>query len=752
MINEERFKDLEKYPQKEKVFEAAKMYINNGMFVVPLAPNTKKLPDKKYGVNYGSASRNISVIEKWFHPDNGKFAGWNIGIACGREGGVFALDVDRHGDQDGFEELEILEGEYGRLPDCPVQVTPNGGKHYLFRWQENASSSTRKVATAIDTRGGTATACKGHIVAYPSIVDGKQYRWEHGGNLPDIPPWVMSRMGVAWKERKEGRGNEGVSDDDLEKVIPVQQIKDMLGFIDPDDLSYDEWLRIGMAIKSQYPDDEGLMVWDGWSSKGSRYKKGECLIRWDGLDPAGPVRAGTIYYHAKEHGWTPSPDDVTSSPWDEIVERLNTEYAIVVIGGKIKILKEKVAINRWEEPYDIISKDDFKTLFENKIHAWIRPSDGKAIMRTEAEIWLAHQARREYPNGIGLFPEGNPPGVFNTWQGYTTKPKEGDISPYIDHVLNVVCSGDQSHCDWVLDWIADLIQDPGNPKGCALVMKGEEGVGKGSFVEPLGKLFGPHYTHLIDSSHLTGRFTGHMERAVLVFADEVVWGGDKKAEGKLKGLVTEDVITTERKGIDAISQRNFAHVIMASNNDWVIPAGPQSRRWFVLEVSKKKAGDFEYFKELKRWLKEEDNMSALLHYFMEREITHNLRKAPETKALKDQRDLYIQYDPITRWWTTCVQNRLIDVPDDSNYKEDTDWPQLVDRMLLFNHFEEWCLKRQYRVPSSTVFYKKVRDFGLRQVRPASDEGTRKYKFKVPKIEVAVSALYHMGINTGDDDE
>ena len=185
---------------------------------------------------------------------------------------------------------------------------------------------------------------------------------------------------------------------------------------------------------------------------------------------------------------------------------------------------------------------------------------------------------------------------------------------------------------------ADCVQDPGNLKGTAIVMRGKEGTGKGTFANTLGKLFGPHFVHLIDSSHLMGNFNAHLIEAIVVFADEITWGGNVKNQGKLKGLVTEPQLTGERKGIDAVQYRNLAHVIIASNSDWVIPAGPESRRWFVIDVDDSRANDQTYFSAIHKQL---DNCGyeAFLHFLQNRKITSNLRHAPETSALADQRRL-----------------------------------------------------------------------------------------------------------------
>ncbi len=72
-----------------------------------------------------------------------------------------------------------------------------------------------------------------------------------------------------------------------------------------------------------------------------------------------------------------------------------------------------------------------------------------------------------------------------------------------------------------------------------LVLIGDQGTGKGSFVEPLGQILGDHYQHATQMDKVLGRFNMHMAHALLIFCDEIVWGGNKKDEGVLKGLVTE---------------------------------------------------------------------------------------------------------------------------------------------------------------------------------------------------------------------
>lgn len=725
-----------------QVYLAALEYMKAGYYIVPIVKNDKRLPRKEYGINYGHAARQRKTIEKWFHPDNGKFKGWNIGIACGKEDGIFAIDVDMHGDVNGFKNLERLEKENEPFPLGPCQETPNGGRHYLFQWQENGACTTNKIAPGIDTRGGDPAVCKGHIVVWPSIVNDKQYNWIEGGFLPSIPQWVMERMGVLWRPPKYGRGNENVEDEDLEKIISIKQIKDMLGHVAIDELDYDAWLKVGMAIKSQYPDDNGLALWDTWSMAGARYKDGECKIRWKGFSLEGSVRAGTLFFYAKEGGWRYdplAPDAVAGNKFDELVARMNEEYAIVSVAGKIKILREKEAEHDTMMHYDLMDKDSFGLLLNNE-RIGILGANGKPKMVSVAFIWLAHEYRRTYPNGIGLYPNrASPNGYYNTWNGFSVTPRPGDCSLFLAHIKDIICCGNEEIYEWVIDWMADLIQEPDEPKGCAIVMRGGEGIGKGTLANAIGSLFGPHYRHLIDDSHLTSNFNAHLLDAIVVFADEITWGGNKKTDGKLKGMVTERNLVGERKGIDAILYRNMIHLIIASNNDWVVPAGADSRRWLVLDVNKIRANDVQYFNSIRDEL-DNGGREALIFMLMSREIKSNLRRALETSALQDQRAMSAQEDTLLSWWSRCLISSVIEAPDEKEFEPGQDtqenWPSYVDKVAFYDEFEAWCLKRNKRVLSLNVFLRDIkRKIGITESRVVVG-GDRKRVLKIPSLNVA----------------
>ena len=81
-------------------------------------------------------------------------------------------------------------------------------------------------------------------------------------------------------------------------------------------------------------------------------------------------------------------------------------------------------------------------------------------------------------------------------------------------------------------------------------------------------------------------------------ADEAFWPGNHQMVERLKQIVTEKVIPLEGKGRDVISIKNCMKIIMASNEDWVIPAGEGERRFMMVDVSEARMQDEAYFNPL----------------------------------------------------------------------------------------------------------------------------------------------------------
>ncbi|MFQ8996676.1 MAG: PriCT-2 domain-containing protein, partial [Agathobaculum sp.] len=92
-------------------------------------------------------------------------------------------------------------------------------------------------------------------------------------------------------------------------------LRQALDYIDPRELSYSEWVGVGMGLKEAgYP----VGLWEDWSRRdGGRYSTGECARKWDsfrGTDT--PITAGTIVQMAQRGGWQPNGGDCELG-WDD---------------------------------------------------------------------------------------------------------------------------------------------------------------------------------------------------------------------------------------------------------------------------------------------------------------------------------------------------------------------------------------------------------------------------------------------------
>lgn len=82
-----------------------------------------------------------------------------------------------------------------------------------------------------------------------------------------------------------------------------------LQFIDSD-CPREEWVRVGMAIKSEFP--EAFDVFDSWSQGAACYKPRECKAVWKSIKIGGGVGIGTLFKRAQERGFTFDKRELTA--------------------------------------------------------------------------------------------------------------------------------------------------------------------------------------------------------------------------------------------------------------------------------------------------------------------------------------------------------------------------------------------------------------------------------------------------------
>lgn len=358
------------------------------------------------------------------------------------------------------------------------------------------------------------------------------------------------------------------------------------------------------------------------------------------------------------------------------VDDLNREYAVVQMGGSVVIVRERPDAPA-SDRISFLRPEGFKLLLANRFTER-RGADGKKKVVTHAIAFLTDKRRRSY-EGLVFHPspdnEPGPPGYLNLWPGFSVLPaKGGSYKIFRDHLFTNIAHGDKEVYRWLFAWFAQMVQEPRRKPGTAIVLRGAMGSGKTIVGTVFGSLIDQNYFIVDDPRYVTGNFNSHMAQALLLQAEEAFWAGDKTAEGRLKGLVTSDWNMIEAKGVDPVRMPNYVRVLITSNEDWVVPAGKDERRFAVFDVDPRCAGNHAYFAEMQEEL-DAGGREALLYELLHFDLSKvNLREIPKTGALLEQKVRSL--DPIETW----LLDRL---KAGTPTRKHQDWPEFIAT-------DAWC--------------------------------------------------------------
>jgi hypothetical protein len=433
---------------------------------------------------------------------------------------------------------------------------------------------------------------------------------------------------------------------------------------------------------------------------------------------------------------------------DDVVEMLadlNTKYAGVVIGAKFKIIRKSQKTGTmpviWEP-------ETFQRIENRKVMVPDKDNGMKAVALSR--LWIDWEERETYADGIVFEPSDHCDlNAFNLWSGFDIVPRRGDWSMLRGHLLDNVCKSNQEYFDWMMTWMAQIIQRPGEKMGSAVVIRGKKGTGKSQLFKWLARAIYPYSLTVSQRNHIVGNFNGHQSGVLLMVCEEAFWAGDVQAGGVLKNLITNDKMMMEKKGVDAIEVSNYARLAMVSNEQWVVPAGlDDERRFFVLECGEARMKDTEFFGAMKVQM-ESGGIEAmaydLMHWSPPNDDWNILRNPPKTEALIEQ--ALESMDPWDKFFVQMIQEE--GCVDDMNGLEEItlydDKPNVIRVTTLRDHFNAFIRstpKGKNKVGDNNLLASKVKEYLLAadvKLRPRQEIG-RPYFWVCPPISQMRAAL------------
>ena len=399
----------------------------------------------------------------------------------------------------------------------------------------------------------------------------------------------------------------------------------------------------------------------------------------------------------------------TDNPELQKYQEFEEQFAIWTGKGSIISMD---AINRGDVDSSLMSKDQFFNSFMHKSCVFA----GKSVLMASL-LYSSKTVQRL--NGFEFFPgdnkrivsEGNMRKV-NLWTGFAVEPcddvvEDDEVKLFTDYVYDIVCSKDRKRYEWVLAWVADILQNPAEKPGTVLVLVGKQGSGKSFLGEGvLGPIIGNnHYVSPTQVNRITSRFNRMFGYKVLIQLDEAMNSNQRAVADFMKGLITGKTFEFEPKGLELVEHTACHRILATSNherNAVPLDGGEEDRRYTILKVRPDKKRDVEYWEKMHKWFGSEENLAKvhrwlLQHDYDKKLIRYSLNTTEKSETAMSSMTAYDRWllsmlernHPLSakihqRWWQASNFTKS-DKNDQSIDR--TSWPEYVHPQTLSEDFK-----------------------------------------------------------------
>lgn len=675
-----------------------------GFHVFPVKPGAKEPPLIRAFPE--KAARDGAKIRQWWT----RWPDANIGVSTTQ--GLLVVDVDpRHGGAEALAELELTH----ELPPTFTVRTPSGGQHLYYAVPEPVRQGAGVLGPGLDVRSRG-----GYVLGPGSVIEAGTYEIVNDVAPVAAPAWLVRKL--TDYVHVADNVSSGPTDQEWaqEQAIAFlrQQLPGRAGA--RNDTAY----RLAARLRDFGLDEEGT------HAALKEFWRCEPPLRDDELaaaaanayqyaqNPPGAANPLPEFEAAAEPGETKAPGPI---------EQLNKEYAWAAIGREADILWETIGPDGSPAVRHLSEGTFHRKLASRRVLVDDKPT---AITK----LWLQAKERRSY-DGVCFDPSGRAPGrYFNLWRGFTVEPAASADHPAValllEHVRENICNGVDEHARWVLSFFAHMIQRPWEKPQVALVLRGAKGVGKNVLLDCFGLLVRHSYLVAGDRRYLTSNFNSHLESLLLFVLDEAFWSGDKQAESALKNLVTGKNHVIERKGAEPYNVANLARIAILGNEEWLVPASYDERRFAVFDVGDGRKQDREFFRALVAGMAQ-GGAEALMRFLFDYDISAwDFAEAPATEGLVRQK--LESLDPVAQWWYDALVSDGF-AGEDYGFKFGENAGTAEIRHSLTRYFQ--IRRITARLPSAVKMGCFLREMRVerRRARRGADNRDRLYVYAVPAL-------------------
>ena len=212
--------------------------------------------------------------------------------------------------------------------------------------------------------------------------------------------------------------------------------------------------------------------------------------------------------------------------------------------------------------------------------------------------------------------------VFNMWQGFLAEslPRVDEvlipdlIAPITKHHSDVVAAGVHAQAEWVLDYLANLVQRPWQPTQVAIFLSGGVDCGKGIVFDFMGEcVLGARSSAKVESIE----HTNNLASKVMCQFDEP--GCLSNLSPRLRSAMAADTVVYDTKGKGVMHVANLVNYVIGIDGD--CSGLERSLRAGVFHCDNKYTGDTAYKLKLGKHLQHPEAGRAFYQYLMGRDLS-----------------------------------------------------------------------------------------------------------------------------------
>ncbi len=219
-------------------------------------------------------------------------------------------------------------------------------------------------------------------------------------------------------------------------------------------------------------------------------------------------------------------------------------------------------------------------------------STTKELSKNYYQIWSEDPNMKEYLQLVFNCDISKvKPTQYNLFDGFNHfdnfKSEKVDLEPIFEHIKSLV-NYNIDHFNYVISWLAQLVQQPHILPHTTLIFISEEGVGKDLFSGFLSEILNEKYTMNTEKlENVCGKFNSALGGKLLITINETNPIESRERIENIKYLITADKIVIEGKHKDPIKTENFCRFIFFSNRLFAFPVEEGSRRPKIFQASNK---------------------------------------------------------------------------------------------------------------------------------------------------------------------